>query len=69
DFTYPADFRVPELSRKTAQFEICLHPVERKQVPPVADALAKSLGYADLEALRAAPRSGSRLPYPAAPPR
>ncbi len=34
DFTYPADFRVPELSGKTAQFEICLHTVERKQVPP-----------------------------------
>lgn len=33
DFTYPADFRVPELSGKTAQFEICLHTVERKQVP------------------------------------
>ena len=52
DFTYPADFRVPELSGKTAQFEICLHTVERKQVPPVDDALAKSLGFADLEALR-----------------
>ena len=52
DFTYPADFRVPELSGKTAQFEICLHTVERKQVPPVDDALAKSLGFADLDALR-----------------
>ena len=31
DFTYPAEFRVPELSGKTAQFEICLHTVERKQ--------------------------------------
>ena len=39
DFTYPAEFRVPELSGKTAQFEICLHTVERKQVPPVDDAL------------------------------
>ena len=38
DFTYPAEFRVPELSGKTAQFEICLHTVERKQVPPVDDA-------------------------------
>ena len=52
DFTYPADFRVPELSGRTAQFEICLHTVERKQVPPVDDALAKTLGYEDLEALR-----------------
>ena len=52
DFTYPAEFRVPELSGKTAQFEICLHTVERKQVPPVDDALARSLGYDDLDALR-----------------
>ena len=41
DFSYPADFRVPELSCKTAQIEICLHTVERKQVPPVDDAFAR----------------------------
>lgn len=65
DFTYPADFRVPELSGKTAQFEICLHTVERKQVPPVDDALAKSLGYADLEALRESLREKKRLSHEA----
>ena len=27
DFTYPAEFRVPELSGKTAQFAIALHTV------------------------------------------
>lgn len=62
DFTYPADFRVPELSGRTAQFEICLHTVERKQVPPVDDALAKSLGYADLEALRESLREKNAFP-------
>ena len=31
DFTYPAEFRVPELSGKTAQFAIALHTVEQKQ--------------------------------------
>ena len=30
DFTYPAAFRVPELSGKTAQFEITLHSVAEK---------------------------------------
>lgn len=62
DFTYPAEFRVPELSGKTAQFEICLHTVERKQVPPVDDALARSLGYDDLDALRESLREKSVFP-------
>ena len=65
DFTYPADFRVPELSGRTAQFEICLHTVERKQVPPVDDALAKSLGYEDLDALRESLREKKRLSHEA----
>ena len=65
DFTYPAEFRVPELSGRTAQFEICLHTVERKQVPPVDDALAKSLGYEDLEALRESLREKKRLSHEA----
>ena len=65
DFTYPADFRVPELSGRTAQFEICLHTVERKQVPPVDDALAKSLGYENLEALRESLREKKRLSHEA----
>ena len=45
DFTYPDEFRVPELSGKTAQFEICLHTVEQKQEPTVDDALAQRLGW------------------------
>ena len=65
DFTYPADFRVPELSGKTAQFEICLHTVERKQVPPVDDAFAKTLGFDDLEALRESLREKKRLSHEA----
>lgn len=65
DFTYPAEFRVPELSGKTAQFEICLHTVERKQVPPVDDAFAKTQGFADLEALRESLREKKRLSHEA----
>ena len=52
DFTYPDEFRVPELSGKTAQFEICLHTVEQKQEPTVDDALAQRLSFATLDALR-----------------
>ena len=43
---------MPELSGKTAQFEICLHTVEQKQEPTVDDALAQRLGFATLDALR-----------------
>ena len=32
DFTYPAEFRVPELSGKTAQFAITLHTVEQSSL-------------------------------------
>ena len=39
DFTYPAEFRVPELSGQTAQFQITLHRVEQQQAPAVDDAL------------------------------
>ena len=45
DFTYPAEFRVPELSGKTAQFAITLHTVEQKQPVPLDDAFAKTLGF------------------------
>ena len=65
DFTYPADFRVPELSGKTAQFEICLHTVEQKQIPAVDDAFAKTLGFDDLEALRESLREKKRASHEA----
>ena len=51
DFTYPAEFRVPELSGQTAQFQITLHRVEQQQAPAVDDALAKELGFDSLDAL------------------
>lgn len=56
DFTYPAEFRVAELSGKTAQFEIKLHSVDEKYTPEVGDELAAALGYASLEALKTAIR-------------
>ena len=52
DFTYPAEFRVAELSGKTAQFEIKLHSVAEKTTPELTEEFAKGLGYADLAAMR-----------------
>ena len=65
DFTYPAEFRVPELSCKTAQFEITLHTVEQKQIPAVDDAFAKALGYDSLEALKESIREKKRISHEA----
>lgn len=52
DFTYPEEFRVAELSGKTAQFEIRLHEVAQKQIPALDDAFAQTLGFATVEALK-----------------
>ncbi len=65
DFTYPEEFRVKELSGKTAQFEITLHTVEQKQTPAVDDTFAKTLGYASLEALKESIREKKRASHEA----
>ena len=52
DFTYPAEFRVPELSGTTAQFQITLHTVERRQPVTPDDAFAQSCGFASLDAMK-----------------
>lgn len=52
EFIYPANFRVPELSGKTAEFEINLRDVLVREVPALNDAFAKRLGYASIEAMR-----------------
>lgn len=66
DFTYPADFRIPELSGKTAQFEINLHTVAEKSTPALSDEFAKSLGYASLDDMRAAIRKAKAAVHEAA---
>ena len=53
DFTYPQDFRLPELSGKTAQFEIELRSLAEKVTPAPDEAFAKSLGFDSLDALKA----------------
>lgn len=65
DFTYPEEFRVEELSGKTAQFEITLHTVEQKQPMPLDDAFAKTLGYDTLEALKQSIREKKRASHEA----
>ena len=62
DFTYPAEFRVPELSGKTAQFAITLHTVEQKQPVPLDDAFAKTLGFDTVDALKESIREKSAAP-------
>ncbi len=52
DFTYPEDFRVPELSGLTAQFRIDLHTVAERQIPELDAEFAKSLGFDSLDAMR-----------------
>lgn len=65
DFTYPEEFRVAELSGKTAQFEIHLHTVAKKQIPALDDAFARTLGFASLEALTQSIREKKRLSHEA----
>ena len=57
DFTYPEAFRVPELSGKTAQFEIHLHTVAEKQIPELNEDFAKAQGFASLAAMRESVRA------------
>ena len=61
DFTYPPSSACRSFPAKTAQFEICLHTVERKQVPRWTMPLARSTGYDDLDALRESLREKKRL--------
>ena len=65
DFTYPAEFRVPELSGQTAQFTIALHTVEQKQVPALDDTFAQSLGFASVPALKESIRAAKRASHEA----
>ena len=60
DFTYPEQFRVEELSGKTAQFEIKLHSVAEKTTPELNEDFARAQGYADLAAMREAVRAKKR---------
>ena len=57
DFTYPENFRIEELSGKTAAFEITLHTVAEKTTPELTEDFAKQQGYDSLAAMRDAVRA------------
>jgi trigger factor len=50
--TFPADYGAAELAGKEARFEVTAKALKRPLVPPVDDALAKKLGFEDLNRLR-----------------
>ena len=45
DIEFPQEHNVPELAGKDAQYEITLHAITEKQLPPLDDEFAKDLGY------------------------
>ena len=42
---FPQDHNVAELAGKSAQYEVTLHAITEKQLPPLDDEFAKDLGY------------------------
>ena len=51
--TFPADYGLPELAEKAAEFKVKIHEIKRKQLPAINDDLAKELSFDNLEALKA----------------
>ena len=45
DIDFPPDHSVAELAGKSAQYEITLHAITEKHLPPLDDEFAKDLGY------------------------
>ena len=45
DIEFPQDHSVAELAGKSAQYEITLHAITQKHLPPLDDEFAKDLGY------------------------
>ena len=45
DIDFPQDHNVAELAGKSAQYEVTLHAITEKQLPPLDDEFAKDLGY------------------------
>lgn len=66
DFTYPEEFKIPELAGQTAQFTLTLHTVAEKLVPEADDAFARGRGYESLAAMKEAIRQKKQLPHEAA---
>jgi trigger factor len=54
DVTFPDNYGTAALAGKAAKFEIVAKALQVPNVPPVDDALAEKLGFANLDALRQA---------------
>jgi len=61
--TFPAEYGSPELAGKAAQFDVTAKALKRSVVPPVDDALAKTLGFDDLGKLTEALRGQLQQEY------
>jgi len=53
DISFPADFINPSLAGKTARMRVCVHAVKDRRLPELNQELAKSMGFEDVDALRA----------------
>ena len=51
--TFPADYGLPELADKAAEFKVTIHEIKRKQLPELNDDFAKEVSFDNLEALKA----------------
>lgn len=56
DVTFPAQYHSADLAGKPATFDVKVHEVMYLHTPDVTDKLAESLGFKDLDALKAAVR-------------
>ena len=45
DIDFPQEHPNPELAAKSAQYEVTLHAITQKHLPPLDDEFAKDLGY------------------------
>ena len=52
DIAFPADFINPELAGKTVRMRIRVHAVKERRLPELDTALAKSMGFEDVDKLR-----------------
>jgi trigger factor len=53
DIAFPADFINPEMAGRTVRMRIRVHAVKERRLPELDQALAKSMGFEDVDTLRA----------------
>lgn len=54
EITFPADFVAQDLAGKTVTMKVKVHAVKERQLPPLDDALAKSMGQENVDKLKEA---------------